>query len=87
MSANHLLDKKGETITQGDYVSIKSRGGHREGEVRILVARYHSRCLQFIYSLGRQDCYRRRRGSGRKGRGPAQGKLPPITTLPVAFMI
>lgn len=46
MSANHLLDKKGETIMQGDYVSIKSRGGHREGEVRrTLVARYHSRCL------------------------------------------
>ncbi|KAJ6109678.1 hypothetical protein N7486_001913 [Penicillium sp. IBT 16267x] len=33
MSADNLLDKKGETITQGDYVLIKSRGGHREGEV------------------------------------------------------
>ncbi|KAJ5554398.1 hypothetical protein N7513_004357 [Penicillium frequentans] len=37
MPANHLLDKKGETITQGDYVSIKSRGGHREGEVDKIV--------------------------------------------------
>lgn len=52
MPADHLLAKKGETITQGDYVLIKSRGGHREGEVQALVARYHSRSLQLIYNLG-----------------------------------
>ncbi|KAJ5915455.1 hypothetical protein N7466_011388 [Penicillium verhagenii] len=37
MSADHVLDKKGETITQGDYVLIKSPGGHREGEVDKIV--------------------------------------------------
>lgn len=48
MSADDLLDKKGETITQGDCVLIKSRGGHREGEVGTLEARYHVRSLQLI---------------------------------------
>ncbi|KAJ5658194.1 uncharacterized protein N7484_001843 [Penicillium longicatenatum] len=37
MSADRVLDKKGETLTQGDYVHIKSRGGHREGEVDKIV--------------------------------------------------
>ncbi|KAJ5641003.1 hypothetical protein N7528_000628 [Penicillium herquei] len=35
MSADPILDKKGQAITQGDYVLTKIRGGHREGEVRL----------------------------------------------------
>ncbi|KAJ5663869.1 hypothetical protein N7507_004600 [Penicillium longicatenatum] len=37
MSTDRVLDKKGKTLTQGDYVHIKSRGGHREGEVDKIV--------------------------------------------------
>ncbi|KAJ5702826.1 hypothetical protein N7488_010374 [Penicillium malachiteum] len=37
MSADPILDKKGQAITQGDYVLTKIRGGHREGEVEKVV--------------------------------------------------
>ena len=35
MSADCILDKKGEPITQGDYVLTPIRGGSREGEVSL----------------------------------------------------
>lgn len=41
MSAERVKDKKGESITEGDYVWTRYRGGSHEGEV--------SYSITFIY--------------------------------------